>query len=378
MVLKNMSKTSFFIITIISCLIVSCTKKVDFSNPKSVVEEYYSLYLQDKYKSAYELIADTCKEYVTLEEYIEYNKPSTDSSSTEYDYNVKNINQLTLNPLYPKYRGYEIEVETIEKPGNDTTIYYNYFTVYNENEKWKLIWTANMYKAARKLMNSQRFSEAIQAYKQILQYDPLNGNAYHDIGRCQFRQHYLEKALINANYALELAPKNKSNYNLLAGIYGSQNNHELAIKNYKKAIEMCSTDKEKVTFLSNMTIDYLAIGKWKEALEAVNQALAIDSTFTHAWWMKGEVYLNKQNLDSALICLRKATQLEPLDDYIKEQLFFYLAYTEYTKAISKTTSSDNKVELLKSAKEHILKALDLEHDNYEYKKLLNKINRAVK
>lgn len=378
MVLKNMSKTSFFIITIISCLIVSCTKKVDFSNPKSVVEEYYSLYLQDKYKSAYELIADTCKEYVTLEEYIEYYKPSSESSSTEYDYNVKNINQLTLNPLYPKYRGYEIEVEKIEKPGNDTTILYFYRTVYNENEKWKVIWTGNIFNAAKKLESSQKFTEAIQAYKQILQYDPLNGYAYHDIGWCQFRQHYLEKALINANYALELTPKNESNYNLLAGIYSAQNNNELAIENYKKAIEMCNFEEIKKQLLSNTSIIFLEIGKQKEALESVNQALAIDSVFTHAWMMKGEVYLSKENLDSALIYFKKAAQLKPMEDYSQKYLYFRLANTEYTKAISKTTSSDEKTELVKSAKEHILKALDLEHDNYEYKKLLNKINRAVK
>lgn len=362
-----------FALLVLGCIIISCSRKVDFSNPKSVVEKYYSLRVQEKPELEYNLMADTCKEYATLQDYIEY-KTSMDSLLDGVELKIKQINQLAINPSFSKYRRFEIQFVKIDKTKNDTIIDYSYCTVFNEKGKWKVVWTANIHKAASNLMDTQKFSEGMQAYAQVLKYDPLNGSAYNNIGWCQLRQNDNSNALISVTKALELSPKDESNFNLLAGIYLSQNSTELAIENYKKALSMCNSNDTKKYLLSNLSICYGSIEKYDKAKELATQVILIDSNYTHAWFCAGNIYLGVNNLDSAIICFRKAALLTPMDDYLQRRLYFDLANSEYSKVILQTLNIDEKNDLLTNAKDHILKALDLQHNNVEYMQLLYKIN----
>lgn len=368
-----MTKALYFIA--ISCLLLSCSEQVDFSNPKSVIEYYYALDEDgEELELKYELLADTCKEFVTLQDYLDYYS-NRDSRLKEYDYIVQNIDQLSLDPKNPKHRHFEIQYMTIKKSDIDTTKGFSYGSVFNENGQWKIIWTRNISQAAKKLMKSQKFSDANQAYHEVLKYDPLNGKAYQQIGWCDGRQGYHRSALRNAQKAIELNPKDESNYNLLASIYSSQGNDELAVENYKKAIEMTNSEAQKVKLLSNQSISYIDLYKYDEAKQSLNYALKIDSKYTHAWWTKG-ILLSKENKpDSAITCFQKAVDLNPMNDFLQHRLYYDLAYQEYIMAAYNTDNSNMRDNLLIESKNHILKALDLQHDNGKYRRLLEDIKR---
>lgn len=368
----RMTRTLYFIA--ISCLLISCADQVDFSNPKSVIEYYYSLKVDGELELEYELLADTCKEFATLQDYLDYYSTS-DSLLKKYEYSIQKIVQLPLDPQNPKHRHFEIQLIAIHLKDKDTAKGFSYGTVYNENGQWKVIWTLNISQAAKKLMNSQKFTDAIQAYREVLKYDPLNGDAYKQIGWCQYRQGYYQDALLSAQKAVELNPKDETNYNLLAGIYSSQNNDELAIENYKKAIEMTNSEGEKVYLLSNLSISYRNLYKYDEAKQAVNQALMIDSTATHTWWQKGIVFIKESKPDSAIACFQTAVTLKPMDDFLQCQLYYDLAYQVYISAAYNTDDNKMRDNLLVDAKNYILKALDLQHDNNLYRELLDDINR---
>jgi len=164
----------FIFMIIAVCLFTTCVNKIDFSNPKSVTENYYSYLYKGELESGYKLIADTCKEFVTLQDYLEYFS-YYDSVFKEFKFEVQKIEQLPIDPTKLKYRRYEIKTLIINKIDKDTLISLTYRTLYNEKDKWKIIWTGNISSAAEKLDNSQRFHEAIHAYKEVLKYDPLSG-----------------------------------------------------------------------------------------------------------------------------------------------------------------------------------------------------------
>jgi len=366
-------KRSLHVIFLCS-LLLSCSKHIDLTNPKSVIENYYALKESREIELQYNLVADTCKMFATLQDYSGYYS-EIDSLRSLYDYKVHKIRQMPLDPKNPKYRLYEIEYLVVKLNGSDTIKDFSYNSVLNESGKWKAIWTLNISHAARKLMKAQKFSDAIQAYREVLKYDPLNAQAYRQIGWCQYRQGYYRDALKNTQKAIELSPKDESNYNLLAGIYQNQENNELAIENYKKAIEMTHSDGQKVYLMSNLSIAYLELDKYDETRSSVNEALKIDSTYTHAWWRKGIVLKKENKRDSAIICFRKALDLKPMSDFLQHQLYSDLSYQEYLSATYASHDSNLRSEYLISAKKHILKALDLQHDNDLYKKLLDEINR---
>jgi tetratricopeptide (TPR) repeat protein len=365
----------FFLLIIICRLMASCSDKVDFSNPKSVIEQYYKLKGELNTEKEYELIADTCKDFATLHDYKNYYKYLDTIEAS--DFFILRIDQLPIDPIFLKYRRFEIQYLLINKESNDSTIHIAYETVFNEKGNWKIIWTKNLNEAASKLINSQKIEEGLQIYDQILKYDPLNGNAFRQLGWTQYRQNYYEAAIINAKKAIELNPKDAANYNLLAGIYSAKNNVEIAIENYKKAIELSLTESGKVYLLSNLSITYMDLSKYKEANIVLTKALSIDSNFTHAWWSKGLLHAKENNLDSAIECFKKATSLEAMGNFLQCQLFYSLANSEYIQATTKELVKVNRASLLFDAKEQIVRALDIQPDNRQYGNLLDNINRAL-
>jgi tetratricopeptide (TPR) repeat protein len=362
-----------FLLISICCLMTSCSETADFSDPKSVIEQYYKLKGELNTENEYELIADTCKDYATLQDYKNY-YIYRDSIKTS-DFSLLRIEQLPIDPLLVKYRLFEIQYFLINKVSKDSTKYIAYETVFNDKGKWKIIWTKNLIDAAEKLINSQKIEDGLQVYKEILKYDPLNGNVFQQIGWSQYRQGYYESAISNAKKAIELNPKDASNYNLLAGIYSAQNNTEIAVENYKRAIEMSLTESEKVYLLSNLSTTYMDLSEYKEANIVLSKALSIDSNFTHAWWSKGMLYAKENNLDSAIDCYKKATTLEAMDNFLQCQLYYSLSNSEYIKATTKEVNKVNRDGLLIDAKKQILRALDIQPENNQYRSLLDDINR---
>jgi tetratricopeptide (TPR) repeat protein len=361
-----------FCVIIICYLLSACTETTDFSNPQSVVEKYYKLKGDYNTEHEYELLADTCRDFATLQDYKNYYL-YRDSLKNKFKLSILKIEQLPIDPKLVQYRLYEIHYTLTNKENKDTIKYIAYETVINQNSKWKIIWTKNLTEVAEKLIYSQKSEDGIEVYKEILKYDPLNGNAFLQIGWSQYIQGYYEAAIKNANKAIELNPKNESNYNLLASIYSSQDNKELAIENFNKAIEMALTEDEKVYLLSNLSKTYLDLLDFDKARAALNNALSIDSNFTHAWWYKGMLHEKENNIDSAIVCFKKATTLEPMYNYLQSQLFYSLSSSEYTKAKTGDVNKTNRDILLYDAKNQIIKALDIQPNNEEYKELLNKI-----
>lgn len=354
-------------ITTVSCF----DNHPDFSNPKSVVEYYYSKNNNGGLESEYTLIADKCKSYLTLDEYLRFYK-SRDSILNEYDYYVEEINQMPIDPSYSEYRYYEIQHMVFNKTGGDTIRDIVYKTVVNQGNQWRVIWVSNISESITNLIESQRYSEAIDMSSELLKIDPFNGGAYRQIAWSHFLLGDENRALDNIRKAIRFYPKDEDNYNVIASIYSDIGKNELAIENYKKAIDIAQSKDEKTSIYSNLSIVYSRLGKVKEAKDCLNRLLLLDSTRTHSWWIKGLIFEGESNLDSAIICYNKAMSFEPMSDHLQHQLFYSFANATYKKS---QHSDENDDYLLIESKKYLLKALDLSPENIDYQLFLELLNQ---
>lgn len=355
----------------ISIALAACSGQVDFSNPKSVTEYYYSLKEDgEKLELQYELLADTCKEFAILQDFEEFQM--RDSLTDQYDFIVQKIHQLPFNPKHPKYRLFEIEYIQVGTGDQDTTEGISYETAFNEKGQWKIMWTSNIRQAGDNLMDSQKYLDAIQAYREALKYNPLDGKSYKSIGWCQLRQNEYKDALKSVKEAISLWPRDPANYNLLARIYYDQFLYELAIETYKKAIEMSFKDEHKSMSWSGMAQAYMYSGELDEAKKAIDHGLKLGPNSTYAWAVKGGLHSIKDEPDSAIFSYRKAVSFEPMSDNSQAAIFYILARMEYRKALS---IDDDKMreDLLVDAKKHVLEALEIDYQNSMYRSLLNDI-----
>jgi tetratricopeptide (TPR) repeat protein len=216
----------------------------------------------------------------------------------------------------------------------------------------------------------KRFDEAIEIYNKIVKINPFDEDALTKIGWSYLKLKNYELGIKYAKEALSLRPDYSGGYNTLAAIYRMTGENDLAIVNLKKAIDLVDDSKGKVILLTNLSVTYLRDDQFSEASISINKALEIDSTHTHSWWIKGEIFTQQEKLDSSFICLTKAVNLKPLHDYLQEQL--YHDYALCLLDLSKV-KLDKKEEYLKMSQDYILKAMDLDPENKEYKTLLNEI-----
>ena len=368
-------RTIYF--TAISCLLFSCADQVDFSNPNSVVEYYYSLRDDNEFELQYELLADTCKEFVTLQDYLNF---YLDENFGKYTYKTQNIVMLPFDSKNPKYRHFEIQRMYIGEDNQDTIKNsFSYLTVLNENGQWRVIWTGIISKAGNEFSNDGKSFDAIEAYDEVLRYDPLNGSAHRRLGWCRYKENRIGDALNNAKKAVALNPKDPFNYNLLAAIYSQQDKEELAIMSAKKAIDMTNSDLEKSVLLSNLSTSYGEMENFDEEEKAINLALKYDSTNTHAFWRKALYTYSSGKIDSAITYFQKAVALEPMDISLQFQLYEDFARLEYGYAIRQLESGDKEKrdKLLIDAKKNYLKAFELRPDNDYLKEKIDIINDKI-
>jgi tetratricopeptide (TPR) repeat protein len=372
-----MKNKTFVLLVITVITAISCNRKIDFSNPKEVIQKYYELNFKNKYKESFKYIADTSKSILTQEEYLDYYK-EPDSLKDKFIYKVIEINQLPINVFYPNYRRFEIKASETNKKNKKVIIDYGYRSIINKNNKWKILWNKHLLQVAEGLSRKQKFNEAIDLLNKIINYNPLDGETYRKMAWCYFRLNFYDESEKYAKKAQYNSPKEIENYNLLAAIYYSKGLSELAIENLKKGIELCNSDSLKCYFLSNMSINLLGLNRIAEAKEVLFKALKLSPNATHPLLQMAYVYKHLNQHDSCLFFFGKAIQSKPMEDNLEKDLYYDYAIELIQIADNNTKDLYTKNKMYQKAKIYVLKALDLDPSNEEYKNtLLNKLNKVI-
>jgi predicted O-linked N-acetylglucosamine transferase (SPINDLY family) len=121
-----------------------------------------------------------------------------------------------------------------------------------------------------------RWGEAERLYRQVLQADPRQPEAWHRLGLIAERAQQIPAAVDCLRRAIELQPRNPALYNSLGTIYEGDNQYRAAIDAFEAALRV---DPRYATAHSNLGEVYKALGDVPRAIASYRAALAIDPCF---------------------------------------------------------------------------------------------------
>lgn len=348
------------LITYIMILLNSCG--VDYSDPQKVLQAYLDDYVKQDYKNAYELLTSKSKEYTTENEFVISMKGADTTWSDKLSYS--NLTPLEKNVDKPTYRRYKVDFINVHK--NDTSKFRSYFTLLNENDKWKICWVNTIMEQASDKFTDGNYTEPIKLAEKAIEIDPFSAYAYMTIGDCYRVDNSLGSderiagMLKNFKYVLSIEPDQPNSYNCLAMYYQAIGNNDLAIEQYKKAINCCMTEKSKAILYRNISFCYND-NELGLALSYSRKATELNPSAAPNWERLGFLQYKLRNYKEANNSFEKALSLPELPSFLRATLYYEIALN--------LTELNN----WSKAKGFVLKALEIEPNNLGLKNLYNQI-----
>ncbi len=364
----------FFIGIIIHLFNCSSKKSKIRPDPKETLIRYRELRNEWKLAEAYSMLADTCKSYISKEEFIAYNT-QPDSVRNKYKFTITGIDSL---PVYENsdFARYKVRYQSIILDKKDTISgSWDYRLLY-EDESWKIIWFARMASIASNHLQNQQYDQSLVLYMVICAVDPYNDIALRGLALSYINLSQNSEAITAAQRLVQLKPDDPAAHTLLGDLYGSSEQFDQAIEAYSRAIEILP----EPIFYINLGSVYKMNGQFVEADDSYRKSIELDSLSPQGWWMLGELYLyNLEDRAMAKTLYNKALQLKPMSDYYQMRLYYGYALILYSDAVETDPdqiSADERKWLLE-AKTYIGKALKIDPRSSEFSYLSNEINKQL-
>jgi tetratricopeptide (TPR) repeat protein len=196
-------------------------------------------------------------------------------------------------------------------------------------------------KLASALYDKERFSEAIDAYQQVLKFEPQSESANLELGVCHLKVGEYGKAIDEFKKVREINPWNVHSY-FNAGVAYDKGfkRVDLAIVEYQKAVER---DPKYVPARFNLISCYRSIKNSNAALALAQKTLEIAPNDPNLHYMIGEIMFRDLNRgEEALREYKKALELNPnyaqayiqVGNYYDKLGKYPFALDQYRKAIS--------------------------------------------
>ncbi len=132
------------------------------------------------------------------------------------------------------------------------------------------------------------------------------------LGRLDYDGHEYNRAIEHFKHAIELDPKMARAYDNLGLCYYFQNQNELALTNYQKAIELESGSGHPSPWpYLNIAITQQFLNRLPDAEKNLREAIRLDPAFAKAHFQLGTVLEDSERPQPALDELRAAARLDP-------------------------------------------------------------------
>ena len=355
------SRQIAFVTFLAITLIFSC-KSVDKSKPEEVIKASIRYALANDANSGYDLISTKSKEIATFDEFKKVEEQGYDSGKTKVI--LTGIQEQEKDMNYPTFRRFRVSFNIFHKV--DTSKSSFYYTLINENNEWKILWSWTLTSLASEKFQKGDYDGAIKLYKKIIELNPFDGSSFDQLAWCYNRmynanntttsQELLDNVATNAKQAITLEPDNANHYNTMSTYYNLINNEDLAIEYLQKALKLTTSKGDSVQFLSNIGVYKIGKKDYKPAQYFLTKALLIDSTDAFALYNLGSVMDHFKNYQLAIECYKRVKE-EELEDNLKGRYYY-----EYASTL---VNINDKAK----AKEYILKALEISPSDLEYRVL---------
>jgi tetratricopeptide (TPR) repeat protein len=363
-----------FIAVIFNLYNCSSEKSEERPDPREILVKYREFRNDWKLAEAYSLLADTCKSYISEEEFIAFNM-RPDSVRDNYKFTITAIDSL---PVFEDsdFSRFKVKYQNVILDRKDTVIgSWDYRLIFEEGS-WKIIWFGRMASLASNHLQNQQYDKALVLYMVICSLDPYNDIAVRGLALSYINLSQNNEAINAALRLLQLKPDDPTAYTFLGDLYGSSEKFDEAIEAYLKAIEILP---EPVSYI-NLGSVYKMNGQFVEADDSYRKSIELDSLSPQGWWMLGELYLyNLDDRTMAKTFYTKALQLKPMSDYYQMRLYYGYALLLYSDAvdIDPDKISAKEREWLLEAKTYIGKALQIDPGSAEFSYLSNEINNQL-
>jgi tetratricopeptide (TPR) repeat protein len=272
----------------------------------------------------------------------------------------KKVEAFSIDVNYPTYRRFKVDETVLFK--KDTIKTRNYYTLINENGKWKVIWTNTLSSFADQKSFNGDCAGARKTVEKIIEINPFDGSAYDLLACCYYRDNSLPRSewedgiVKNIKYALTLEEDCSNHYNIFAAYYSSMREYDLAIQCRLNALRYCLSEQDKTILYSNIGNSYMSLSKYDDAFVYFKKAVDINPSFPDVWFRLGMLMEYQNNIDKAMEYFERALSLSKMENVLQGFLYF-----EYAKC-------SLKVNRYNTAKEYINKALmvDPSNESYQY------------
>ncbi len=152
-----------------------------------------------------------------------------------------------------------------------------------------------------------RLQIAEQIYRQILQVDPNQADAWNLLGLVHCPREY-EVAIDCFRHAIQLNGKTAAFHSNLGAALQSQGNLDEAVAAYRRALEL---NPDYADALSNLGTALKTQGNLDEAVACYRRALELKPNHSKGLYNLGAALQTQGNLDEAIACYRRALELNP-------------------------------------------------------------------
>ncbi len=160
---------------------------------------------------------------------------------------------------------------------------------------------------AIKLERLNKFLEALQLYKKIIQLDPKNPLNYNAVAVIFYKMGRYKDAIVAFSDAIILKPNYSEAYSNLGAIYAKLKDYNKAIQYYKKAITLKPKYAGAYTNLGNALNK---IGEHEEAIHFHNIAISLDKSSANNFSNCASAYKNIGRFDRAENLYKKAINID--------------------------------------------------------------------
>jgi len=167
---------------------------------------------------------------------------------------------------------------------------------------------AEVFALARQNQQTGNFSQAEQLYRQILQADPSQAEAWGSLAMVCQAQGKLDQAEMSLRRVARLVPGNGSAYNCLAIILVQQNKLDEAAASLREALR-CQPDNAEAH--NNLGSVLARLGRTAEAIDSYRQALRFRSNYARAHYNLGLVLRTAGQQGAALMEFQEALRCQP-------------------------------------------------------------------
>lgn len=368
----------FFLITISSNYLSGCEGKIGgkSSDPEAIILKYRELREANNLPEAYTMLTDSCRSMIEEEEFISKNE-IPDSLLGLHEYTTLSIEALPVPGEVTDFARYKVNYRFIDKVKSDTTESSWYYTLYFEGEKWNIIWTSSLLDRAYSYLTNQQNEEAILIFRIIIGINPYNDLARRGLASALANENEYQEAIYQVKVALRIKPDDVESYVDLAELFRMVNQYDSSINYYQKAMSI----RTEPIYHVNLGICYKLKEQYVEAEEQFRKSLEKDSLLAQAWWMLGELYsLNLKDPAMAIECYEAALRSRPMEVYYQNNLNYSYARVLGSQLFydQGQLSPKEKQDMLRTARECLMTALETDPYNPEFQELLDQLNEDFK